>query len=170
MGQSWVDEPDILTIDEPTFPPARVQVRELSRERVEGLRYVAWVAAPDGDKHVIGLELEHGRCRTLPTPKNGGEGWGDAGRGRRGDDEVSQGQGRAGRSQQKHAPGMWLLPAHGQEGEALDRDANGVQRVDERAGGVSRDAIRGQSDARRYCVACCIMTLHVCYVLQYLAA
>jgi len=114
--------------------------------------------APDGDKHAIGLELERGRRRTLPIPKDGGEGWGNVGRGCRGDDEASQGQGRAGRGEQKYAPGMRLLPAHGQEGEALDRDANGVQGVGERANVVSRDAIRGQSDARRYRVACCIMT------------
>jgi len=35
-----------------------------------------------------------------------------------------------------------FLPAHGQEGVPLDRDACGVQRRGEQAGGVSRDVIR----------------------------
>jgi len=38
---SRVDTPGALTIDEPPFLPARVQARELGRERVERLRYVA---------------------------------------------------------------------------------------------------------------------------------
>jgi len=58
---------------------ARVQARERGRERVERVRYVASVASPDGDKHAIGLELEHGRRRMLRTPDpEGGEGRGDA--------------------------------------------------------------------------------------------
>jgi len=35
----------------------------------------------------------------------------------------------------------------------LDRDASGVQGVGERAGGIGRDAIRGQGDVRRCGVA-----------------
>ncbi len=41
---------------------------------------------------------------------------------------------------------MLLLAAHGQEGEALDRNAGVVQRVGERAGSVRRDVIRRQGD------------------------
>jgi len=123
---SRVDAPTTLTIDEAAFLAARVQARELDRERVERRCYVEYVAAPDRDKHALGLELERGRCRVLPTPKRGGEGGGDAGRGRRGADEPGQGQGRAGRGQQEHAPRVLLLAAHGQEGVPLDRDASGV--------------------------------------------
>jgi len=43
-----------------------------------------------------------------------------------------------------------LLTTHGQEGVPLDRDAGGVQRVGERAGGTGRDVIRGQSDVHRH--------------------
>jgi hypothetical protein len=42
-----------------------------------------------------------------------------------------------------------LLAAHGQERVPLDRDAGGVQRLDERANVVSRDVIRGQGDVYR---------------------
>jgi len=118
---SRVDAPATLTIDEAAFLPPRVQARELGREPVERRCYVEYVAASDRDKHALGLELERGRCRVLPTPKRGGEGGG-----RRGADEPGQGQGRAGRGQQEHAPGVLLLAAHGQEGVPLDRDAGGV--------------------------------------------
>jgi len=145
---SWIDMPGTFGVDEPAFLPARVQARKLGRERVERLCYVDKIPAPDGDKHAVGLELERGRRRTLPIPdpKGGGEGIGDAGWGRRGADEPGQGQGRAGHGQQEHAPGVLLLAAHGQEGAPLDRDAGGVQRLDERAAGGSRDVIRGQGD------------------------
>jgi len=131
---SWVDRPDTLSIDEPTFFTACVQARELGREPIERLCYVDKVPTPDRDKHAVGLELERGRRRTLPAPdpEDGGEGRGDAGRSCRGDDEPGQGQGRAGRGQQEHARGVLFLAAHGQEGVALDRDAGSVQHVGER--------------------------------------
>ena len=143
---SWVDAPGTLTIDEPALLAARVQARELGRERVERRCYVDKVPAPDRDKHAIGLELERGRGRALPNPnpdpKGGGEGRGDAGRGRRGDDEPGQRQGLAGRGQQEHAPGVLLLAAHRQKGVPLDHDASGVQRRSERVYGTSGDLIR----------------------------
>jgi hypothetical protein len=99
-------------------------------------------------------------CSPPPPHERGGKGRGDAGQGRRGGDEAGQRQGRAGRGQQKHAPGVLLLTAHGQEGVPLDRDSSGMQRLGKWVSGVSRDVICGQGDGQRpmcrprvYCVA-----------------
>jgi len=147
---SWVDAPDALGVHKPALLATRVQAREVGREFVERPYYVDKIPAPDGDKYAIGLELERGRGRALPNPEGGGKGRSDIGRGCRGGDEAGQGQRRAGRGQQEHAPGVLLLIAHGQERMPLDGDAGGVQGVGERAGGIGRDAIRGQGDVRRY--------------------
>ncbi len=88
---SRVDAPRPLTIDEAAFLAARVQARELARERVERLRYVDKIPASDGDEHAVGLELERSRCRAHPNPERGGEGRGDAGQGRRGASFSSSG-------------------------------------------------------------------------------
>ncbi len=96
-----------------------------------------------------------------PNPKGGGEGRGDARWGRLGGDKPGQGQGRAGRGQQEHAPGVLLLPAHGQERVPLDRDAGGVQRLNERVYGASGDLIRckGYRCAESTAILCVIPVL-----------
>jgi len=95
-----VDAPHTLTIDEAAFLTARVQAREVGRERVERVCYVEHILASDGDKHAIGFELERGWHRTPPNPEDGGEGIVNAGRGRCGSDEPGQRQGRPVRGQQ----------------------------------------------------------------------
>jgi len=78
-----VDAPGTLGVDKPAFLPARVQARELGRERTERMCYVYRIPCADGDEDTLGLELERGQRRALPDPKGGGEGGGEGGRGRR---------------------------------------------------------------------------------------